>query len=133
MGILCIKNSISLLFKMFKRDYNEKRTKSQRKERKGVMGLEQLLEGFREQAVVDRTVMCGKCNMEYKYLGLGHYKCENCGDTVTDDYGKVRDYVEQSTEDVGVEKASADTGVAVERIRELIEMGKISLTAGKRR
>lgn len=96
------------------------------------MGLEQLLEGFREQAVVDRPVACKKCKMEYTYLGLGHYKCVNCGDIVTDDYGKVRDYVEQSTEDVGVEKASADTGVAVERIRELIEMGKISLSGGKK-
>lgn len=94
------------------------------------MGLEELLEGFREQAVVDKPTICEKCNAEYKYLGLGHYKCEICGEVVTDDYGKVRDYVEQSTEEVGVEKTSADTGVAVDRIRELIEMGKISLSKG---
>lgn len=97
------------------------------------MGLEQLLEGFREQAVIEKPTVCEKCNQEYRYMGLGHYKCENCGAIVTDDYGKVRDYVEQSTEDVGVEKASMDTGVAVERIRELIEMGKISLSSGKKK
>ena len=97
------------------------------------MGLEELLEGFREQAVVDKPTTCPTCNVDYKYLGLGHYKCESCGEVVTDDYGKVHDYVEESTEDVGVEKASADTGVAVDRIRELIEMGKISLTKGGRK
>ena len=97
------------------------------------MGLEQLLEGFREQTVGDKPTVCPKCNVEYKYMGLGHYKCLNCGEVVTDDYGKVRDYVEQSEEEVGVEKTSADTGVTVDRIRELIEMGKISLTKGGRK
>lgn len=97
------------------------------------MGLEELLEGFREQTVVDKPTICPTCNTDYKYLGLGHYKCESCGEIVCDDYGKIRDYVEESTEDVGVEKASADTGVAVERIRELIAMGKISLVKGAKK
>lgn len=97
------------------------------------MGLEQLLTNMRDQANGDKPVMCPNCNVEYKYLGLGHYKCEKCGRLDTDDYGKVRDYVEQSEEEVGVDKASVDTGVAVERIRELIDMGKISLVAGKRK
>lgn len=95
------------------------------------MGLEQLLNDMREQANFDRPTICPKCNGFYEYLGLGHYKCVQCGRTETDDYGKIRDYVEQSEEDVGVDKASIDTGVAVERIRELIDMGKISLGQGK--
>lgn len=96
------------------------------------MGLEELITGFREQIAFEKPTTCPKCKMEYKYMGLGHYQCPNCQEVVTDDYGKVRDYVESSVEEVGVEKASADTGVSVERIRELIEMGKLSLTKGKR-
>ena len=95
------------------------------------MGLEELLSDMREHAKGDKPTVCPECNVEYKYLGLGHYKCDHCGRIETDDYGKVRDYIEQSTEDVGVDKTSIDTGVAVERIKELIEMGKISLGSGK--
>lgn len=105
-----------------------------RADRKGerIMGLEQLLSDMREQNNDDKPIMCSKCNMEYIYLGLGHYKCDKCGEIVSDDYGKVRDYVEQSEVEVGIDKASKDTGVPVERIRELIEMGKISLGQKKR-
>lgn len=95
------------------------------------MGLEELITGLREQATVEKPATCPKCNVDYRYMGLGHYQCQNCEDVVLDDYGKVRDYVENSIEDVGVEKASADTGVSVERIKELIEMGKLSLSSGK--
>lgn len=94
------------------------------------MGLEELLTDIRDQSNGDKPTICPDCNVEYKYLGLGHYKCENCGRMETDDYGKVRDYIEQSPEDVGLDKTSIDTGVKVERIRELIEMGKISLVGG---
>lgn len=95
------------------------------------MGLEQLISDMREQTNSDKPTVCPNCNVEYKYVGLGHYKCDKCGKIETDDYGKIRDYIEQSPEEVGVDKASIDTGVAVERIRELIEMGKISLGKGK--
>ena len=96
------------------------------------MGLEELIAGYREQATAEKPTVCPKCNIEYRYMGLGHYECPECGEVVTDDYGKIRDYVESSAEDVGIEKASADTGVSVERIKELIEMGKLSLTSGKK-
>lgn len=96
------------------------------------MGLEDLLSQMKEQAVGDKPTICPKCNVGYSYQGLGHYICDQCGEVVTDDYGKVRDYIEQSSEDVGVDKASADTGVAVDRIKEMIAMGKISFGPKKR-
>ena len=96
------------------------------------MGLEDLLSQMKEQANGDKPTICPKCNVENTYQGLGHYICTQCGEEVADDYGKVRDYIEQSTEDVGVDKTSADTGVAVERIKEMIAMGKISFGTKKR-
>lgn len=96
------------------------------------MGLEDLLSQMKEQVLGDKPTICPKCNVEYSYQGLGHYKCEQCGEVVADDYGKVRDYIEQSSEDVGVDKTSADTGVAVDRIKEMIAMGKISFGSKKR-
>lgn len=91
------------------------------------MGLEQLLAEMKEQHAEEKPDICPVCNTEYRYMGLGHYKCFQCGNEVCDDYGKIRDYVEASEEEVGVEKASIETGVSVDRIKELIAMGKVSL------
>ena len=94
------------------------------------MGLEDLITGFIERVTIEKPTICPKCNVDYTNMGLGHYQCPNCGENVTDDYGKVRDYVEACQNDVSVEKASKETGVSVERIKELVAMGKLSLSHG---
>lgn len=96
------------------------------------MGLEELLTEMREQNAEKKPDICPVCKGEFRYMGLGHYKCMQCGEETCDDYGKIRDYVETSEEEVGVEKASIDTGVSVDRIKELIAMGKVSLGSKKR-
>lgn len=96
------------------------------------MGLEQLLTEMKEQHAEQKPDICPVCSTEYRYMGLGHYKCPQCGNETCDDYGKIRDYVESSEEEVGVEKASIETGVSVDRIKELIAMGKVSLGTKKR-
>ena len=65
----------------------------------------------------DCPVMCKECEGVMVYKGLGEYKCENCGAVEYDEYGKVRNYLDEHRGAVisGVrcaERASAAAGCA---------------------
>lgn len=70
--------------------------------------------------------ICEKCGHQYKYVGLGEYKCEECSNLEYDDYGKVRNYLEthQGANASDVEKA---TGVKKASIRRLLEEERIDI------
>ena len=47
------------------------------------------------QTEVDRPTFCTKCGGVMVYKGIGEYECEECGTLEYDDYGKVRNYLEE--------------------------------------
>lgn len=67
---------------------------------------------------------CDDCGGEVDYIGLGEYKCRNCGKHLYDDYGKVRKYVEEFKGASRIEIAEF-TGVDKEFIDLLIEEGTL--------
>ena len=73
---------------------------------------------------------CEKCGASpLEYMGIGEYKCEKCGFLMYDDYGKVRNYIEENPGATAIE-TSAATGVSKEKIRRLLREDKIQVAPG---
>ena len=70
---------------------------------------------------------CGKANPEYK--GVGEYKCAECGFTMYDDFGLVRNYLEAHAGATQSE-VSRETGVAMDTIRQFLKEERLEIVAG---
>lgn len=75
-----------------------------------------------------RPVHCPDCGGVMVFMGVGEYKCEDCGKVEWDDYGKVRAYIEKhkGATMVDVEK---ETGVKQKSIRKMLREDRIEVTA----
>ena len=84
------------------------------------------VEGLLRDETYNVPTRCSKCGKMLKYLGVGEYKCEECGFTEYDDYGLVRAYLENNpgANAVQVEKA---TGVSRKTIALLVKQCKIEM------
>ncbi len=87
-----------------------------------------------EETLVSRNIhvprvceKCGVANPEYK--GVGEYKCRECGFTMYDDFGIVRNYLEAHAGATQSE-VSRETGVSMETIRQFLKEERIEITAG---
>ena len=87
-----------------------------------------------ERALLSRNIHvpreceeCGKTDM--KYMGIGEYKCEDCGHIMYDDFGIVRNYLEVHKGATQSEVSKA-TGVAMETIRQFLKEERLEITAG---
>lgn len=67
----------------------------------------------------NKPYFCRKCQGELEFLGLGHYKCVKCGFEDYDDYGLVRNYIEQHKGATAGE-VSAMTGVSINVINQML-------------
>ena len=70
---------------------------------------------------------CGSKDVEYK--GVGEYKCRECGFTMYDDFGIVRNYLEEHKGATQSEISRA-TGVAMETIRQFLRDDRLEIVAG---
>lgn len=71
---------------------------------------------------------CEKCGGVMIFKGVGEYKCEDCGNLEYDDYGKVRNYVEQHPGTTSAQ-ASAATGVTQKSIRVMLKEERLEIAA----
>ena len=72
---------------------------------------------------------CDKCGGKCKYKAQGIYECLACGNTMLDDYGKVRLYLDEN----GRQPAaiiSAETGVSVSTIQRYLREGQLEIPEG---
>lgn len=83
---------------------------------------------FNQYNVPVRCVVCGG-NMIFK--GVGEYECERCHALDYDDYGKVRNYVEEHRGATTAE-ISAATGVGQREINEMVKEERFEVTADSR-
>lgn len=77
---------------------------------------------------LNRPTYCEKCNGVMVFKGVGEYKCEDCGYLAYDDYGKVRNYIEQHSGATSAQVASA-TGVSQKAIREMLREERLEIAA----
>lgn len=70
---------------------------------------------------------CAECSSaDIKYKGLGSYECSKCGHIMYDDYGKVREYLEDHRGATVLEVSDA-TGISKGKIRKLLEEERIEI------
>ena len=72
---------------------------------------------------------CEKAGIHIKYNGIGEYECEECRFKMYDDYGKVRNYLEQHPGATATE-VSEMVGVTNQKIRRLLKDDKIQIAPG---
>lgn len=88
--------------------------------------------GFNEE---NRPTYCSQCGGIMIFRGVGEYRCEDCNSVEYDDYGKVRNYLEESpganvaviAEETGVSRKSINNMVKEERF-EVAPDSKVFLT-----
>lgn len=69
---------------------------------------------------IERPTICKKCGGVLVYKGIGEYQCEECGALEYDDYGTVRNYLENHR-GANVAQISSATGVSHKAIRDMIK------------
>ena len=65
------------------------------------------------------------------FKGLGEYECEQCGELAYDDYGKVRNYIEEHKGANAMEVEQA-TGVSQKVIQRLLREGRLEVAEGSK-
>lgn len=73
--------------------------------------------------------LCERCSSEVTYLGSGKYQCTKCGHVVLDDFGKVKNYIEENGPAPAPVIAAA-TGVSMEIIGQMLKEGRVEIPEG---
>lgn len=76
---------------------------------------------------IGRPTHCEKCKGIMVFEGLGRYKCENCGDKSYDDYGKVRNFIEENY-GANVSQIAEATGVSRKSINNMVKEERFEIT-----
>lgn len=89
------------------------------------------MEGFLSEDKYHIPRVCKHCQGVLVYRGVGEYCCEDCGELDYDDYGKVRNYIEQHR---GATAAQIEAAIGVSQrvIRQMLKDGRIEVTADSR-
>lgn len=84
---------------------------------------------FMDLDVYNRPTECPKCGGVMVFKGCGEYRCEDCRYVDYDDYGKVRNYVEQHA-GVTTAQAADATGVKQKTIRTMLKESRLEIADG---
>lgn len=73
--------------------------------------------------------LCSKCRTPMEYMAMGEYKCPNCRNIEYDDYGLIRNYLDEHgpTPAAIIEK---DTGVRRAVINDYLRRGRLEINDG---
>ena len=61
------------------------------------MGKAAELEKFEKEFIDRKPNRCSKCKGRLKYLGGGYYQCFDCENTEIDDFGRIKDYIDENS------------------------------------
>jgi predicted RNA-binding Zn-ribbon protein involved in translation (DUF1610 family) len=87
--------------------------------------MDKVVYSFKAERKLSKCESCGSTFVIYK--GLGEYKCESCGITFLDDYGKVRNYIEENGPSSAFD-ISQGTGVSRQRVNSLLHEGRVGVS-----
>ena len=102
------------------------------------MGLEEKVNALKaEEGLIDIDKYLSKpgncsCGQGMKYVGLGIYRCENCGDEFKNEYGIIRDFVDKYGTTYSILEIADLTGVPKRIIDLFIRDGKFAKAAKQR-
>lgn len=81
--------------------------------------------------IANKPVKCSKCGGKLFYLNSGKYQCDSCGEIVLDDFGKVKEFLEENGPASAV-TISAVTGVQREIIEMFLKKGRLEIPEGSK-
>lgn len=84
------------------------------------------MEKFDKVIFRDTPVHCKNCGGKLEYKGSGRYKCQICGTIKLDNFGKVREYIEENGPASAMEISMA-TGISVTQIGEYLRKGRLEV------
>ena len=76
--------------------------------------------------LANRPISCKKCNGKLFYIGSGKYKCDPCETEYYDDFGKVKEFLEEHGPAPAI-TIGAHTGVSMELIDLFLRKGKLEI------
>lgn len=79
----------------------------------------------------NRPIQCKECGGAMEFKGVGEYHCEDCGAIEFDDYGVVRNYIEEHR-GATVAEISFATGVSQREINEMVKEERFEVSADSR-
>ena len=77
----------------------------------------------------DTPRTCEKCGGKYKFNSHGSYICEDCGNIVFDDFGKIRTFLDEHGPSPAL-IISEGTGVSLSKITRFLRQGRIEIPDG---
>ena len=86
--------------------------------------MEENLLAIKNLHIPKSCINCGAEELEYK--GLGEYRCSECKTLMYDDFGKVRNYLEEHR-GATQNEVSRETGVSTDVIRYLLREDRIEI------
>lgn len=78
----------------------------------------------------EKPSVCEECGGGLTYKGLGEYECEKCGHHMLDEYGKVRNYLEEHP-GVNAVVLAEKTGVSKRVIKQMLQDERFELVDKK--
>lgn len=79
----------------------------------------------------NKPVKCDKCNGKMFYIGSGAYECARCGYKILDDFGKVKQFLEENGPSPILVIAQV-TGVKPEIIEMFLKKGRVEIPEGSK-
>ena len=92
------------------------------------MGLEHELEKLVEQKKVEK---CELCHNRMQYVGGGKYRCTFCGMEVLDDFGKIKQFLDQNGPTAEAIIAQ-QTGISIDKIDSYLKKGMVEIPNGSK-
>ena len=86
---------------------------------------------WEELIIGNKPVQCEKCKRKVLYVGGEKYRCEICGSETLDDYGKVKEYLEEYGPSPALVVSKA-TGVYPEIIEMFLKKGRLEIPEGSK-
>lgn len=78
-----------------------------------------------------KPAICARCGGIMRFRGVGEYECEKCGFIMYDDYGKVRNFLEQNGNATVAETAAA-TGVSQQSINQMLREERFEISTSSK-
>lgn len=78
-----------------------------------------------------RPIFCKKCGGKLFYENSGMYRCEDCGEEELDDFGKIKEYIEEHGPSPST-AISEETGVPLEIIDIFLKNGRLEIPEGSK-
>lgn len=79
-----------------------------------------------KQIELDKPTTCTICGAPLEYLGIGYYRCTECGTEVKDRFCQIKEYLEKNPKATALAVSQA-LGIDVSYINKLLRMGRLEI------